>query len=446
MSPTTASPQAARLEPPRDRSELLGHPRGLAVLFLTETWAHFSYFGMQAMLVYYMTKQLDFSQPKASALYGGYAAFAYLTPLLGGLLADRKLGQGRSVVLGGLIMAIGHFALAFEGAFFLGLFLVGLGNGFFLPATTTQVGYLYAAGDSRRDRAYSLYYMGVNIGGFLAPLICGTIGELYGWHYGFAVAGVGMLIGLVFYLCNQSVLPREISPPRAGRGAPIALDAKGRRAVLGLLGVAALVVLFRIAYEQSGNTIALWADGRTDRTVHFGASAWVVPATWFQSINPLLIFCLTPVLTIWWTLQARRGREPAPLRKMMIGSGLASLAFLLMLGAARQAEVEGLASWAWLVGFFLLLTLGELFVLPIGLSLFSQMAPPQIASLMIGVWYMAKFAGSLAAGWLGTQWQVLSPSAFFSIGAVFAFAAALAFGLASTRGAAGARPIADPPA
>lgn len=444
MSSTTACPQAVRLEPPRDPRELLGHPRGLAVLFLTETWAHFSYFGMQAMLVYYMTKQLDFSQPKASALYGGYAAFAYLTPLLGGFLADRRLGQGRSVVLGGLIMAMGHFALAFEGAFFLGLFLVGLGNGFFLPATTTQVGYLYPEGDSRRDRAYSLYYMGVNIGGFLAPLVCGTIGELYGWHYGFAVAGVGMLIGLVFYLCNRDALPREVSPPRAGQAAPRALDPQGRRAVLGLLGVAALVVLFRIAYEQSGNTIALWADGRTDRTLHFGASELVIPATWFQSINPLLIFCLTPVLTVWWTYQARRGREPTPLRKMTIGSSLAGLAFLLMLGAARQAEVEGLASWAWLVGFFLLLTLGELFVLPIGLSLFSQLAPPQIASLMIGVWYMAKFAGSLAAGWLGTQWQVLSPAAFFLIGAGCAFAAALAFGLAARRSRLRARPMADP--
>lgn len=173
-------PLQARLEPPRDTRELFGHPRGLAILFLTETWAHFSYFGMQAMLVYYMTKQLDFSQPKASALYGGYAAFAYLTPLLGGFLADRFLGVGRSVVIGGVIMALGHFALAFEGAFFPGLFLVGLGNGFFLPATTTQVGYLYAEGDRRRDRAYSLYYMGVNIGGFLAPLVCGTIGEIFG--------------------------------------------------------------------------------------------------------------------------------------------------------------------------------------------------------------------------------------------------------------------------
>lgn len=431
-----SSPHAADARPTRssDTREVFGHPRGLAVLFLTETWAHFSYFGMQAMLVYYMTKQLDFSQPKASALYGGYAAFAYLTPLLGGFLADRLLGQGRSVVLGGVIMALGHFALAFEGAFFLGLFLVGLGNGFFLPATTTQVGYLYAEGDSRRDRAYSLYYMGVNIGGFLAPLICGTIGEIYGWHYGFAIAGVGMLIGLVIYLSNQRSLPVEARHSSAGRPPARPLGPEGRRAVLGLIGIAALVVLFRIAYEQSGNTIALWADGSTDRTLRIGATQLVIPATWFQSINPLLIFCLTPLLALWWTRQARTGREPSPLNKMAIGSTLAGLAFLLMLGAARQAEIEGVASWAWLVGFFLLLTLGELFVLPIGLSVFSRMAPAQIASLMIGVWYLAKFAGSLAAGLLGAQWQSLSPALFFSIGAACAFAAAMAFALTAARG------------
>ena len=245
-------------------SDLFGHPRGLTVLFLTETWAQFSYFGMQAMLVYYMIKQLHFSQPAASALFGGYTAFAYLTPLLGGVIADSWLGQGRSVILGSVLMALGHFVLAFQSGFFPGLFLVGIGNGFFLPSTTTQIGHLYAEGDSRRDRAYSIYYMGVNIGGFLAPLICGTIGELYGWHYGFAIAGVGMLIGLVIYLTNQKSLPPEAQVMRKRGAARAPLGPEGRRAVRNLLIIAAIVVLFRIAYEQSGNTIALWADSRTD--------------------------------------------------------------------------------------------------------------------------------------------------------------------------------------
>jgi POT family proton-dependent oligopeptide transporter len=418
-------------QPQRD---LFGHPRGLTVLFLTETWAQFSYFGMQAMLVYYMTKQLHFSQPTASALYGGYAAFAYLTPLLGGVLADRWLGQGRSVIAGSVLMAIGHFALAFEPAFFPGLFLVGLGNGFFLPSTTTQVGHLYADGDARRDRAFSLYYVGVNIGGFLAPLVCGTIGETYGWHYGFAVAGVGMVIGLTIYLTNRSLLPAEMQAPRK-RGAPAqALVAEDRRAIRNLFLLAAIVVLFRIAYEQSGNTLALWADARTDRLLYIAGSAFLIPATWFQSINPFLIFAMTPVITWWWGQRARRGKEPPALRKMAAGAALGGLAFLLMIGAAQDAAAHGRASWWWLVGFFALLTAGELQILPIGMSVFSRFAPARTASAMIGVWYLAKFAGGLFSGWLGAYWLVVPASEFFLIGAGFAFLAAVALWIAYMAG------------
>ncbi len=410
--------------------DLFGHPRGLTVLFLTETWAQFSYFGMQAMLVYYMTKQLHFSQPAASALYGGYAAFAYLTPLLGGVIADNWLGQGRSVILGSVLMALGHFALAFQAGFFPGLFLVGLGNGFFLPSTTTQVGYLYAEGDSRRDRAYSLYYMGINIGGFLAPLVCGTVGELYGWHYGFALAGVGMLVGLVIYLTNQKILPAEaqVMKDRTVRHAPIGPE--GRKAVRNLIVIAAIVVLFRIAYEQSGNTIALWADSKTDRMLHLGAGRFLIPATWFQSINPLLIFTFTPLITWWWSIQARKGREPEPLAKMALGSALGGLAFVLMIGAGFDAGQHGSASWLWLVGFFALLTAGELYILPVGLSVFSTLAPARVASAMIGVWYVAKFAGGLLSGWLGAYWQVLPAAEFFLVGAGFALLAAAGLAMA----------------
>lgn len=429
--------------PPRD---LFGHPRGLTVLFLTETWAQFSYFGMQAMLVYYMTKQLHFSQPAASALYGGYAAFAYLTPLLGGVIADRWLGQGRSVVTGSVLMAIGHFALAFEPGFFPGLFLVGLGNGFFLPSTTTQVGHLYADGDFRRDRAFSVYYVGVNIGGFLAPLVCGTIGELYGWHYGFAVAGVGMLVGLAIYLANRRWLPAEAQGPRDRTAPRPPLGEADRRAIRNLIVIALLVVLFRIAYEQSGNTIALWADARTDRTVALAGRAFLIPATWFQSINPFLIFALTPVITWWWARQARRGSEPAPITKMAIGAALGGVAFLVMIGAALEASPHGTASWLWLVAFFALLTAGELYILPIGLSVFSQLAPARVASAMIGVRYLAKFAGGLFSGWLGAYWQELPAAEFFLVGAGFAFLAAIALALAPRLGLQSRRAQIETPA
>ncbi len=416
----------------------LGHPIGLTVLFLTETWAHFSYFGMQALLVYYMTRQLMFAQPTASALYGAYAAFAYLTPLLGGWLADRLLGQRHSVILGGTLMALGHFSLAFEGLFFPGLFLVGLGNGFFITATTTQVGHLYREGDPRRDRAYTFYYVGINIGAFLAPLICGTLGELYGWHYGFAAAGVGMVIGLTIYLSFQRLLGAEpvVHRERADARLREPIGPEGWEALRTLFAVAALVVLFRIAYEQSGNTIALWALSNTDRSI----GDLTIPATWFQSINPLLIFTLTPFLAIWWSRQARRGREPSTLRKMAIGCLLGGLAFVVMIGAAVQYMESGSASWLWLLGFFFLLTAGELFVLPIGLSLFGKLSPVQTASAMIGVWYLAKFAGGLLAGWLGTFWLKLPPTVFFAIGAGAAFTAAAAmFGAERLLPSAGSR-------
>jgi POT family proton-dependent oligopeptide transporter len=428
MSEPTAMVSGANVSVQTGASEqrertFLGHPVGLTVLFLTETWAHFSYFGMQALLVFYMTKQLMFTQPVASALYGAYAAFAYLTPLLGGLLADRFLGQRRSVILGGSLMALGHFALAFEGLFFPGLFLVGMGNGFFITATTTQVGHLYREDDPRRDRAFTVYYVGINIGAFLAPLVCGTLGELYGWHYGFAAAGVGMVIGLAIYLGFQRTLGSE--PSRVQRGADkaaIQISPDGWRKIRALIAVAAIVVLFRVAYEQSGNTIALWADARTDRTI----GDFTIPATWFQSINPLLIFTLTPLLVIWWSRQARRGAEIATLRKMALGCAVGGLAYLVMIGAAFAFETHGSAHWLWLVAFFCLLTAGELFVLPVGLSLFSQLSPAQAASAMIGVWYLAKFAGASLAGWLGTFWLELPPALFFTIGASAAFAAAAA--------------------
>jgi len=408
------------------------HPKGLYILFLTETWAHFSYFGMQAMLFYYMTKSLDYSQSSASALYGGYVAFAYLTPLFGGMIADRWIGQKRAVIWGGIIMAIGHFALAFDSGFFPGLALVGLGNGLFLPSTTTQVAQLYAPDDPRIDRAYAIYYVGLNLGAFLAPLVCGTLGELYGWHYGFAAAGVGMLIGLATYLAGQRTLAPE--PARGHRTGGAPESTIGDTEVVKRLAVVALfVVLFRIAYEQSGITIAIWADNFTDRTISLAGDAYTIPATWFQSINPLFIFLMAPLLARHWARQGRRDREPSTLRKMSIGCLFGAAAFLVMAFAGLRYEAGGLVSWGWLVGFFLLLTWGELYVFPIGLSLFSQRAPVAMASAMIGAWYLAKFAGGLLAGWLGVFWQDMAPATFFLVGMTASLTAALALHLAHKR-------------
>src|SRR3954462_14218885 len=238
-------------------SNWFGQPRGLTVLFLTNMWEQFSYYGMRALLVYYMTSTLLFGQEKASSIYGFYTAFAYFTPIIGGTIADRWLGKRRAVTIGAVVMAAGHFMMAFQPAFYFALATIALGNGLFLPTLPSQINDLYSARDPRRPWAYNVYYVGVNIGGFLAPLVCGTLGELYGWHWGFGAAGVGMLVGLVIYLAGGKYLP----PEQARSVAPVEeAQAARRRGTLGLLlGIGLAVTVFRGAYEQVGNTVAIWA-------------------------------------------------------------------------------------------------------------------------------------------------------------------------------------------
>ena len=394
-----------------------GHPPGLTVLFLTQTWAEFSYFGLQAMLVYYMTQQLALPQAQASLIYGAYGATAFFSPFVGGIIADRYLGKTRSVLLGGAMMMVGHFAMAFESLLFPALALVALGNGLFIPPLAVQVGRLYEDGDTRRDQAFSAYYMGINLGGFLAPLVCGTLGERLGWHWGFAAAGVGMLIGLVIYICFRRHVPGDAGLVRPGRHERAPLTTSDRRALLTLLSVMAIIVLFRIAYEQSGNTIALWVNDRTDRIVEFAGRSWEIPATWFQSINPLLIITLTPFLVHFWRRRRDAGHSVNLFRRMSLGCAVAGAASIVMVLAALAFRAEGPVSALWVVAYFVLLTIGELLVLPIGLSLFGNLSPVQIAATMMGAWYIAKFLGSLAAGVIGTLWLKIPAEWFFAIGA-----------------------------
>ncbi|MBN8841179.1 MAG: peptide MFS transporter, partial [Sphingomonadales bacterium] len=262
-----------------------GQPRGLTILFLTNMWEQFSYYGMRALLVYYMTRQLLFTQPHSSFVYGAYTACAYFTPIVGGVIADRYLGKRRAVIIGATIMALGHFLMTFEAMFYIALATIALGNGFFLPSLPSQINSLYRADDPRRSWAYNVYYVGVNIGGFLAPLICGTLGELYGWHYGFGAAGIGMLIGLVIYLKGQKYLPEDVRAKDAAPVAPVAESepASGYRLILVLGAVGLAVTVFRGAYEQVGNTVALWAESGSDRRL----GSLSIPMTWFQSLNPL---------------------------------------------------------------------------------------------------------------------------------------------------------------
>jgi len=399
------------LNPPRAvaGSRWFNQPPGLAILFLTQMWEIFSYYGMRTLLVYYMTKQLLFSQQHASMVYGAYVATFYFTPILGGIVSDRWLGRKRSVIIGAAIMSLGHFLMASESLLYFALAAIALGNGLFLPSLPSQIDDLYAKDDPRRGSAYNFYYVGINVGGLLAPLVCGTLGELYGWHYGFGAAGVGMLAGLAIYTLGGKWLPPE--RPKVQDLAPTERMpfAVMKQRILTLVAVAMCVMVFRGAYEQSGNTIALWADVGLDRH----AGGFLIPMTWFQSLNPLLVIFLTPALVALWTQQARNGREPAPAKKMAMGAFGVSLAFLLL--ALVDASAQGHAHWVWLAAFFVLFTAGELFILPIGLGLFARLAPAGYAATSIAAWYFASFGGNLLAGALGTLWSAMTHAVFFGV-------------------------------
>jgi POT family proton-dependent oligopeptide transporter len=425
--------------------DLFGHPRALTYLFATEMWERFSYYGMRALLVLYMVKYLLDPQsigtvwglsafrhalesvfgpldvqPLASQIYGFYTGLVYLTPILGGLLADRVLGQRRTVVIGAALMAIGHFMMAFEHLFLFALAVLILGNGAFKPNISTQVGRLYAPGDRRRDRAFSIFYVGINLGAFLAPLICGTLGEELGWHYGFAAAGVGMTTGLIIYLCASPSLPPDAFAQREAAHAP--LDRAAWRSIGALLLLFLPVSLFWGIYEQQGNTIVLWASEFTDRHV-FGFD---IPVTWFQALDPFMIFAFTPFIVALWRRQG--AHEPSTVSKMAIGCFLAALAYLLLVAAAVLSG-NGQASWLWLFVYFFLLTIGELYLSPTSLSLVTKVAPLHLLSMMMGVWLATSFAGGFLAGYLGTFWSSLGKPHFFLMLAIISALAGLAIAL-----------------
>jgi proton-dependent oligopeptide transporter, POT family len=438
-------------QPVSTRRELFGHPRGLTFLFTTEMWERFSYYGMRSLLVLYMTKFLLLSdhsgdviglaslkraleaifgpldvQPLSSQIWGLYTGLVYFTPIFGGLLADRVLGQRRTVVMGAVLMAFGHFMMASERLFLFALLALILGSGCFKPNISTQVGGLYAPGDPRRDRAYSIFYVGINLGAFLAPLVCGTLGEGVGWHYGFAAAGVGMVIGLCIYLYALPLLPTdEMHKAQALQLARKPLDRDERRAVFALLVLFVPNTLFWAAYEQMGNTIILWADAYTDRSLdplHLFESGAQIPTTWFLAVNPFMIFAFTPFVVALWARQAARGTEPSTITKMAYGCFGVAAAYLIMVAAALYAGAAGgsgatgaagKASWLWLFAYFVVITLGELYLSPVGLSFVTKVAPARLISLLMGVWLATSFTGGFLSGYIGSFWSRMGKPEFF---------------------------------
>ncbi len=427
------------------QGDLFGHPRGLTYLFTTEMWERFSYYGMRALLVLYMVKYafqperaqeiIGFTtlkaglealfgplgvQPLSSQVYGLYTGLVYFTPILGGLLADRWLGQRKTVVVGAALMAVGHFMMAFEPLFLLALTVLILGNGAFKPNISTQVGSLYAPGDPRRDRAFSIFYVGINLGAFLAPLVCGTLGEELGWHYGFGAAGVGMTIGLIVYLYAARTLPPDERNRALATGDTKPFGRDEWRAMGAIVLLALPVTFFWATYEQQGNTIALWADSHTDRSL----GGFEIPATWFQAVNPFMIFAFTPLILALWKRQAARGREPSTVLKMAYGCFGTALAYLVLVAAAFAAD-GGKASWLWLMVYFVALTIGELYLSPVSLSLVTKVAPARAVSMMMGIWLATMFTGNFIAGYLGSLWSGMAKGSFFLMLAVIAALAGL---------------------
>jgi POT family proton-dependent oligopeptide transporter len=439
--PTAAAARPA-WSPPASPRQLFGHPFGLWTLSLTEMWERFCYYGMRALLVYYLTKFLLLPgqieevagfgafraaleavfgpmsvQQLASQIYGLYTGFVYLTPLLGGWLADRHLGQRRAVVVGAVVMALGEFVLMVPALFLAGLLLLIVGNGFFKPNISTQVGGLYPPGDARRDGAFNWFYVGVNTGAFLAPLVCGTLGELYGWRWGFGVAGVGMLGGLVQYLLGQRYLAPDNVMRQAASAAPPAHRPFTRSEwsrIAALVVLCLLNISFWGVYEQQGNTLALWADSNSDRHLFsLLGLGWEMPATWFQAVNPVFIVAFTPFLNSLWARQARARTGPSSATKMAIGCIVLGISYLFMMLPARVVDAGQLASMWWLIAATAMLTLGELYLSPVGLSLVTKIAPPRIVSMMMGFWFLSSFFGNYLCGYLGTFWETMSKGRFF---------------------------------
>jgi POT family proton-dependent oligopeptide transporter len=428
------------------QGEWFGHPKGLYVLFFTEMWERFSYYGMRALLVLYMTKRLILDansgtfilgydsvrlfvqwfvglfgmhevlsvQALSSQIYGLYTGFVYFTPFFGGILADRVFGQRKSVYIGGALMAVGHFLMASEHMFFPALFFLILGNGCFKPNISTQVGLLYPEGDHRRDSAFTIFYMGINLGAFFSPLVCGTLGQKVGWDWGFGAAGVGMILGLVIYHFGKHLLPADrITKKGAAREAVAEqpVTSKEWTAIWALVFLCVINIVFWAVYEQQGNTLQLWADANT-RWQFFG---WNVPSSWYQSFNPLFIFLFAPFLDKFWGWQNKHGQEPSSVTKMGIGCVLLGGAFVIMIAAAKLIGPTEQGSLLWLVTTTWLFTMGELYLSPIGLSLVTKIAPARMVSMLMGMWFLSSFFGNYLSGFIGGFYETMSKDAFFTL-------------------------------
>ncbi len=424
------------------------NPYSLTTLFFTEMWERFSYYGMRALLVLYLVNSLGFSDADALHIYAVYTGLVYLTPIIGGYLADKYLGTQKAIFIGGLTMMLGHFLMAFPDLLFLAMGLLIIGNGYFKPNISVLLGRLYKDNDVRRDSGFSIFYIGINLGAFLAPLIVGYVGETINWHYGFAIAGLGMLAGLIqFYLGQNKIIQEDFSKKtkRLNYGdwgligflslinipiillifkinnfindnfyelltllftLAIILFLKKKNKInfikedikkIFYIGILSLfVIFFWVGFEQAGGSLTLYASNSVDRNF-FG---FIVPASFFQSINPLIIILLGPLIANFWLRIDRSDHKINTSQKMGIGLILLSAGFFLIM-YVNNSNTSYISLW-WLVGVYFLHTLGELCLSPIGLSMVSKVSPKKIASLMMGFWFLSAAIANYSAGKLPT--------------------------------------------
>ncbi len=430
------------------------HPAGLRLLFFTEMWERFSYYGMRGLLILYLTKSyleggLGFSDDNAGLIYGIYTGLVYLTPILGGWIADNYIGQRRAITIGGILMALGQFSLASQlglVTFYAGLGLLIIGNGFFKPNISIIVGQLYDNHDVRKDGAFNIFYMGINLGAFLAPLVCGLLAEdimatkevladgsvkiaHYGFQYGFLAAGIGMTIGQILfntlgqkYLGDKGLRPQNknvaagdivdnMGSATAGPG--LSKPEKDRTWVIIIL--VAFVTFFWAGFEQAGGAFSLYTDKFINREVN----GYLIPTSFFQSVNPIFIVMLAPLFTLLWAFLNRKGKEPNTPIKMGLGMILLGLGFLLMVGAVMERGTAGdneaiKANIMWILGTYLIHTCGELCLSPIGLSMVTKLAPVKLASMLMGVWFLSSFIANNLAGLTVGFVEKLGPFTIFA--------------------------------
>lgn len=400
-----------------------GHPKGLYLLFFVEMWERFSFYGMRALIVLYMVQHLMYSTQQAGNIYGLYTGLVYLTPLIGGYLADRYFGQRKCIATGALLMVVGLFLLAFgpKSLFLLSLFFMIIANGFFKSNISSVLGLLYGNDNEKKDSAFTIFYMGINLGAFFSPLVCGTLAVKFGFEYGFAAAGVGMLIGFILYKLFEHKLLGDsglypATKTQIKEDEIVETDINGKKRFVSLLVLMLFTIPFWVSFEQAGSSLTLFAEYSTNRTF-FG---YEIPTEYFQSLNPLFIITLAPLISVLWGALRKRAKEPTSVEKFAIALFLISIAYVV-LAFAGHLSLTSLVSPLWLVLGYFIMTVAELCLSPIGLSLVSKLAPRKFLSLTMGCWFLTSFLGNLIAGVWSGNYELMTPAQLFGVLAILSF-------------------------